>query len=182
MSKPHSNNWYVITGGPSTGKTTLLEGLKAAGYKTIPEAARSFIDQQIKNGMSVAAIRKNERLFQKNILKLKQTIESGLNPTDTIFFDRGIHDTLAYFMYYDWKIDAGLKEAVATARYKAVFLLDALPQYQTDYARTENIDFTERLNTILFDVYAKQGIKVIRIPVLEPKARIDRLLYLTSKQ
>ena len=45
-----NSSWYVITGGPSTGKTTLLEELAKRGYKTIPEVARVVIDEGIAAG------------------------------------------------------------------------------------------------------------------------------------
>ena len=31
---------YVITGGPGTGKTSLIEELKIVGYQTVKEVAR----------------------------------------------------------------------------------------------------------------------------------------------
>ena len=42
----HSNetNWYVITGGPSTGKTTTIDLLQKQGYHTTIEHARHYID------------------------------------------------------------------------------------------------------------------------------------------
>ena len=39
-------NWCVITGGPCTGKTTVVELLAQRGYKTTIEHARHYIDTQ----------------------------------------------------------------------------------------------------------------------------------------
>ena len=36
-------NWCVITGGPSSGKTTLINYLANQGYQIAPEVARSYI-------------------------------------------------------------------------------------------------------------------------------------------
>ncbi|MBS3065281.1 MAG: AAA family ATPase [DPANN group archaeon] len=36
----------IITCGPSTGKTTLVNGLSSRGYQVIPESART----EVKNG------------------------------------------------------------------------------------------------------------------------------------
>lgn len=37
---------YVLTGGPGTGKTTLLKELAKRGYQTVPEAARLVIQEE----------------------------------------------------------------------------------------------------------------------------------------
>jgi len=35
-----NNNFYVLTGGPGAGNTTLLEELKSGHYENAPEIAR----------------------------------------------------------------------------------------------------------------------------------------------
>jgi predicted ATPase len=40
-------NWYVITGAPSSGKTTLLKELEELGYRVIHEVARAFIEMEM---------------------------------------------------------------------------------------------------------------------------------------
>ncbi len=46
-----NNNFYIITGGPGVGKTTLLEELKNRNYQIVPEIARELIkEQQANNG------------------------------------------------------------------------------------------------------------------------------------
>jgi len=59
------NNWHVITGAPCTGKTTILHVLAKKGYRVEYEAARDYIDEQLKLGKTLAKIRGNEFLFQK---------------------------------------------------------------------------------------------------------------------
>jgi predicted ATPase len=111
MSK-HSNNWYVITGGPSTGKTTILNILKSKGHKVFPEIARIVIDEGIAKGLSVEQIRRDEKKFQMKVLKRKQQIEANHQADKLTFFDRGMHDTLAYMRSYGWKIKKELETEV----------------------------------------------------------------------
>ena len=54
-------NWYVITGGPSTGKTTIIDLLQKKGYKTTIEHARHYIDTMHDDGQTVEEIRSNKR-------------------------------------------------------------------------------------------------------------------------
>ena len=47
-------NWYVITGGPSSGKTTTVNLLKERGYITTFEHARHYMDTQRVSGKTAA--------------------------------------------------------------------------------------------------------------------------------
>ena len=37
-------NWYVLTGGPGSGKTTTINSINKRGYKTTIEHARHYVD------------------------------------------------------------------------------------------------------------------------------------------
>ncbi|RUU62771.1 ATPase, partial [Mesorhizobium sp. M2C.T.Ca.TU.009.01.2.1] len=41
-----SDRFFVLTGGPGSGKTTLIEALRAQGFATAPEAGRGIIRDQ----------------------------------------------------------------------------------------------------------------------------------------
>ncbi|QQO10398.1 AAA family ATPase [Breznakiella homolactica] len=49
-SNSGENLLYIITGGPGAGKTSVVNELSVRGYKTIPEAAREIIRNQIDTG------------------------------------------------------------------------------------------------------------------------------------
>ena len=40
---------YVLTGGPCSGKTTVLNILAKCGYPVVPELAREMIEKEILN-------------------------------------------------------------------------------------------------------------------------------------
>lgn len=40
-------NFYIFTGGPGSGKSTVLEILKNKGYLTVKEVARDIIKKQV---------------------------------------------------------------------------------------------------------------------------------------
>ena len=56
-------NWYVITGGPSSGKTTTVNLLKERGYITTIEHARHYLDTQRLKGKTIEEVRKNRKNF-----------------------------------------------------------------------------------------------------------------------
>lgn len=171
-----SNNWYVITGGPSTGKTTLLADLEELGYAVIPEAARIIINSALGQGISVAERRKDEKLFQEDVARLKAQIEST-HPKDTVtFLDRGMHDTLAYLESYGFAVEQWVEELLTTSRYQRVFLLEPLATYEQDYARTESPEFVDKIHRLLHNAYAKYGMQPIRVPAMSRSARVQFIL------
>ena len=95
QSQAIQTNWYVITGGPGSGKTTTINILSARGYKTTIEHARHYIDTQRQNGRTVEETRKNQVEFQLGILAMQIEQEALLAPGVIIFLNRGLPDALA---------------------------------------------------------------------------------------
>ena len=170
------NNWYVVTGGPSVGKTTLLDELAELGNMTLPEAARVVIDEGIETGRTVEEIRQDELAFQMEVLERKQITENNQQPGQLIFFDRGMHDTLAYFRLHGFEITDPVKTAMETAGYRRVFLLEPVGEFQKDYARTESASEALKLNELLRQVYEEYGMEVISVPALPPAERAGFIL------
>src|SRR3989338_8046757 len=108
---PVKTNWYVITGGPSSGKTTTVNLLKELGYKTTIEHARHYIDTQKVTGKTVEEIRGNQVAFQHGILDMQIEQERTLLPDDVVFLDRAIPDALAYYRFLGLPEDEKLREA-----------------------------------------------------------------------
>src|ERR1035437_2236108 len=87
-------NWYVITGGPCSGKTTVVNLLQARGYKTTIEDARHYLEMQALNGRTVEEVRKHQADFQLAVLQMQIEQEKELSPEDIVFLDRAIPDAL----------------------------------------------------------------------------------------
>jgi len=180
-------NWWVITGGPSTGKSTLLERLSKRGYQITEEAARQIIDEEMARGKTLEEIRRDELVFQERALRRKEEIEDNLQPDDLVFLDRGIHgDTFAYVALSDLvdkenpkyrSFETYPREVVSVLkrRYKGVFLLDRLP-YQKDYARSEDDHQAKMVNPLLSAFYRHFGYEPVIVPVLPIAERIQFVL------
>ena len=171
----NKNNWYVITGGPSSGKTTLLDTLSNGGHTTVPEVARTLIDREIQNGFTIEEIRNDEAAFQKKVLELKLELERNLDAKSLVFFDRGIPDTEAYLLLHNFEITPTLTEAMQKCNYKKVFLLDPVI-FETDYARTETEEQRIKLQKLLEESYSKLGFEVVKVPVMPVAERAKFIL------
>ncbi len=170
------NNWYVFTGGPSCGKTTLITEFERFGYPTVPEAARAVIDEGLALGKTVEEMREDERGFQDAILRQKIALEASLEPRTITFLDRGIHDTQAYMDLQGLPMESWALEAIRTAKYRKVFWLEPLANFERDYARIETVDEVAALNGLLFEVYANAGMEPIRVPAVGVPDRVQFIL------
>lgn len=70
-NQKRSTNWYVITGGPSSGKTTTVNLLKEQGYITTFEHARHYLDTQRLKGRTVEETRNKQAEFQLGVLEMQ---------------------------------------------------------------------------------------------------------------
>lgn len=168
-------NWYVITGGPSSGKTTAINLLSAKGYKTTIEHARHYLDTMRSNGKTVDEVRKHQREFQLGVLDMQIEQEKSLSPSDVVFLDRAIPDALAYYHFLNLLEDEKLLEAMSRVSYKKIFILDCLPLVQ-DYARREDEAAQKKIHALLIEVYESLPFPVIHVPVLPPEERVSFIL------
>jgi predicted ATPase len=173
-------NWYVVTGAPSSGKTTLVRELERLGYRVVHEVARGYIEAQMDQGRTLEEVRGDKRSFETHILNAKVAIEEKLPKDEVIIFDRAIPDSIAYFEA------AGLDKAEPVEksprnRYRKVFLLDRLP-YKTDHARIEDKKTAMQLDEGLEQSYKMLGYNVLRIPVMSVQERLNLVLKEINNQ
>lgn len=175
MPTPRLTQWYVLTGGPSSGKTTTIELLRARGFKVVPEHAREYIDEQIEAGRTLEDIRSHNEEFQRQIIKRQIAHEEALNPHEQVFLDRAVPDSLAYFRFLGLEPDHFLLDAVRSSAYKKVFILDLLP-IAPDEARTEDAHDQQRIHEELLKVYQELNCHVEIVPVLSAEDRVSYIL------
>ncbi len=168
-------NWCVITGGPSTGKTTCIDMLTERGYKTTIEHARHYIDTMRVKGQTVEELRSNKREFQLGVLDMQIEQEASINPNDLVFLDRAIPDALAYYRFLKLEIDEILKEVMRNVNYRKIFILDKLPLIN-DYARLESTNDQNQIHNLITEVYESLSFPVVHVPVLPPTERVDFIL------
>lgn len=169
-------NWYVITGGPCSGKTSVLEILEQRGYKTQPEAARIFFDRELAKGKTIEQIRKDEGKVQQKLLKLKKQIESKLPKDELIFLDRAIPDSVAYYEISGLSPqDEELIKLVKASNYKKIFLFE-LVKYKQDNVRTDS-QHAKKIEKLLEKYYRLHDFEIIRVPDMgQPEKRVEFIL------
>jgi predicted ATPase len=166
--------WIVITGAPCSGKSSVISSLEAQGYRVVHETARAYIDELLTSGKSVQEIKADPLNFERTILYRKLAIEANLPENKMIFLDRGIPDSIAYFL------SAGLDpseplEKSRVVRYRKIFHFQRL-RLQNDHVRAEDERMAENLENLLRQSYEMLGYPVVHVPVLTVKQRVDFIL------
>jgi predicted ATPase len=175
MKKPmRRTNWCVITGAPCSGKTSVIKELEGRGYRVVHESARAYIDQQLAAGRQLDQIKADERAFENHILNAKLVIESTLRPNETIFFDRGLPDSIAYFKLAGLDAATPLKKS-KRRRYRRIFFFERLG-FLKDRVRSEDEDTADRLSSLIEESYRLLQYEIIHVPVLSIEQRIDFIL------
>ncbi|TSC82116.1 MAG: hypothetical protein G01um101420_646 [Parcubacteria group bacterium Gr01-1014_20] len=168
------SRWYVITGGFSSGKTTVCNLLEEMNYGVVPNAARVLIDEGLEKGIPVEETRKSEGEFQREVLARKLRDERRLLRNQITFLDNAVPCSIPYFALNEVDPQEALRFC-ERGLYAGVFLMDQLP-YEHDYARTETEEFMLKLNGELRMAYTNLGYEVIKIPVVSPEERVRLIL------
>jgi len=92
----NSDRFHVITGGPGSGKTSLIKALRSRGYDFTVEAGRTIIQDQV--AIDGRALPWRDPLhFAELMLSMDmQSYRLAAQSAGPVFFDRGIPDVLGY--------------------------------------------------------------------------------------
>lgn len=175
MSSTDSPPWYVISGGPSSGKTTTINLLTERGFTVTTEQASAIIAEELAKGKTLLEVRGEGDWFQREILKRQLADEKSLGRTETVFLDRGLPDGLGYERYLELIPNPELFAASQQATYRRVFLLECLP-VKVDWNRHEDEQVQQEIHDAIRATYLELGFELIDVPALSPEERVEFIL------
>ena len=96
MEAVNFDRLFAITGGPGSGKSTLINALAGRGISTMPEAGRAIIQDQLDIG-GEALPWSDRRAFAELMLSWEmRSYRAALSLSGPVMFDRGVPDVLGY--------------------------------------------------------------------------------------
>ena len=161
-------NFFVLTGGPGVGKTTLLRHLQTMGELVVEETARAVIREAVETGGDTTPWQDNAAYVAECARRDIQIFDKLAGENRRVFFDRGIIDSYGANGIAPWP---NLIEAVRTRRYNArVFLFPPWPEiYETDAERRQDRSEAERTFDFIRERLPALGYQAIVVP----KARVE---------
>lgn len=167
----------VVTGGPGSGKTSLIQALENRGFPVFHEISRQLIAEAqqagTQNYFKEAPIPFSQKLLDARIQQFHQA-NAALDPF--VFLDRGLPDVIAYFdsIEQDSPFSINLKQEY---RYDQVFFLPPWEAiYQQDSQRMETFVEAQEIGRILLSHYTKLNYAPVKIPPGTLSERCDFLL------
>ncbi|MBS3066980.1 ATP-binding protein [Candidatus Pacearchaeota archaeon] len=160
----------VITGGPCSGKTTLINILSEKGYYVIGEIARKVLIERKNNELN-----KNEFSIRQTIMAERQIAKEKELETrkgKLVIFDRSLIDILAYCRYFDINPPKVIDNINLSKNYDFVFILDLLP-FEKDEVRIENEEDVLTIHNLIYGIYKNLGYNIIQVPVMDIEKRIN---------
>ncbi|MBI5064858.1 AAA family ATPase [Candidatus Woesearchaeota archaeon] len=173
---------YVLTGGPGSGKSSILIALELKGYQVIREAAEDYIRHQQALGIREPWL---DEEFQKQIFWLQHTREKNAKG-ELVFVDRGLFDNYAYepegTPFYREMANNLLAKGRKTelikelGDYAKIFLIEHPGIVERNDVRRENILQARFLEKELEKIYTSCGYEVIRIPFAQLEQRVEEII------
>lgn len=179
----------VLTGGPSTGKTSVINALEDMGHLCIHELVRQMTAAEKENDgnqdfvanpiLSVQdPVAFNNMLLEGRIEQYKSIAKKDV---EVVFFDRGIPDVHSYMNCFGQTYDKAFERPAHDFRYDRVFLMPPWREiYTNDAERFETYEESERIFTALKKTYQKFGYEVISIPKASISERMDFILNMIN--
>ncbi|MDE1768352.1 MAG: ATP-binding protein [Candidatus Micrarchaeota archaeon] len=177
--------WYVVTGAPYSGISTLVGALRRKPQisRTYPEVATAIISENLARGISVEETRRDPLVFEYRILGRKLAIEAQELVADTreapkgrvCVFERGVPDSMAYFKLGGLDTSGMVRKNLAINRYRAAFFLEPL-EYKRGGIRLETPEERDVIGELLLVTYKDLGYEVITIPVMPVEERADTVM------
>ncbi|CAO3380781.1 AAA family ATPase [Azospirillum argentinense] len=161
-----SHRFVVITGGPGSGKSTLIDALAREGYAHSEEAGRAIIQDQTAIGgpalpwIDPSAFAELMLCWELRSLRLAREQEG------TVFFDRGIPDIVGYLRLMKRSVPAHLETAARRFRYhRTVFVAPPWPEiFAPDAERRQTPAEAEATHAAMVETYGGLGYELVDLP------------------
>ncbi len=164
-------NRIILSGGPGTGKSSVIKALLNKGHTCMEESFREFVsDEDASLNFQNSPLHFSELLF-----KSRKQQYLNCHPNHITFFDRSLIDIIAYLALDDIECPQDWLEFIHTHKYSKTVLYFPIWEaiYQKDSERVENVDEAKKIDLQLRKTYGILGYEILEIPKLSIPKRVE---------
>lgn len=169
---------FVITGGPGSGKSTLIEALAGRGFRTMPEAGRAIIQDQVAiDGEALPW--SDRRAFAELMLSWEmRSYREAVRLSGPVFFDRGVPDVLGYLRLSELPVPSHVERAAQMFRYHPrVFIAPPWPEiFGIDAERKQSFREAQATYEAMLETYSALGYDLVPLPFDSVEERVRFVL------
>lgn len=171
------NPYHIITGAPSTGKSSVIEELARRGYTCHEEIAREVIRENLDNKVDVFPWNQM-RAFSDQVFGRMVDLVASFQKEKICFLDRSIVDLIGYMKFANAPVPSKyMQEAMQVGYSPKVFFMPMWNDiYSMDEERKESINEAQLIGDALFDAYQELGFELIEVPRVSISNRADFIL------
>lgn len=165
----------IFTGGPGSGKTSLLQVLEEKNFRLIPETGREVIVEQVKLG-GKGLPWEDKVLFRDLMFKRDLEKYKSLEEKEGIFlFDRGLPDSLGYSLLEGLPVPGSLRKNLKEYPYhNKVFLFPPWEEiYQNDAERKQDFETAVKTYEVMKQVYGDLDYHLVEMPKVSIPKRLE---------
>ncbi|MDF3836175.1 AAA family ATPase [Cupriavidus basilensis] len=170
-----TTRFFILTGGPGAGKSTLIGELARRGFATSAEVGREIIREQSSvDGRGLPWV--DPSLFAELMLSREmRNHRAHAGGTAPVFFDRGVPDVAGYLSLSGLPVPPHMEAAARQYRYhRRVFVLPPWEDiYARDAERRQSLEEAERTFDAMVRTYAGYGYELVEVPRLPVGQRAD---------
>jgi predicted ATPase len=157
---------FVITGGPGSGKTSLIDALEQAGYARTTEAGRAIIQHQAAIDGPALPWRDRQAFAELMLSWDMRSYDLARGQAGPVFCDRGVPDVAGYLTLIGVPVPAHVHKAARTFRYnhRAFIAPPWRDIFEQDSERKQDFAEAERTYEAMVRTYTSLGYELVAIP------------------
>lgn len=162
-----SDHLFVVTGGPGSGKSSLIDALVRQGLQHMPEGGRAIIQDQMRIGGSALPWRDRAAFAELMLAWELRSHREARAMRNVVLLDRGVPDVLGYLALCELPVPVHACRAAELYRYnRKIFFAPYWSEiFRNDPERRQTPDEARATGRMLAETYLRLGYELIELPL-----------------